>query len=206
MISNIALLFFLLFLVNFHIYSQNTNYKKLEEVNKKLQYNEVTYMELLKIEKDLNKDLKKIKTNIKKYKKNIVKGLNQKNNLEKLLSSYNQDLEEIEKYQFYLKKNKSLILNNLVYLAYRNNTSTLIKQSTKNIFITINNLEELNRLALIKLKNTIKTNSMSLSKLNKSLNNIAFNLSNRSNEMEGLIGEKIITAIEKAEKLAKDSK
>ena len=199
MISNIALLFFLLFLVNFHIYSQNTNYKKLEEVNKKLQYNEVTYIELLKIEKDLNKNLKKIKTNIKKYKKHIVKGLNQKNNLEKLLSSYNQDLEEIEKYQFYLKKNKSLILNNLVYLAYRNNTSTLIKQSTKNIFITINNIEELNRLALIKLKNTIKTNSMSLSKLNKSLNNIAFNLSNRSNEMEGLIGEKIITAIEKAE-------
>ena len=150
MIFNIALVFFLLFLVNFHLHSESKNYKKFEEVNKKLQYNKATYLELLKIEKDLN-------------------------------------------------KNKSLMLNNIVYLAYKNNSSALFKESTKNIFITINNLEELNRLALIKLKNTIKTNSMSLSKLNKSLNNIAFNLSNRSNEMEGLIGEKIITAIEKAE-------
>ena len=66
MIFNIALVFFLLFLVNFHLHAQNKNYKKLEEVNKKLQYNKTTYIELLKIEKDLNKDLRKLK---KKYKK-----------------------------------------------------------------------------------------------------------------------------------------
>ena len=205
MISNIALVFFLLFLVNFHLHSESKNYKKLEEVNKKLQYNKATYLELLKIEKDLNKDLKKLKTNIKKYKKYIVKGLKQKNNLEKVLSSNNQELKELKEYQFYLNKNKSLMLNNIIYLAYKNNSSALFKESTKNIFITMNKLEELNRLALVKLKNTIKANSISLSKLNTSLNNIEFSLSNRSNEMEGLIGEKIITAIEKAEnKIAKN--
>ena len=67
MISSIALVFTLLFLVNPHLFSQNKNYKKLEEINKKLQYNKVTYSELLKIEKDLNKDLNKLKSNIKKY-------------------------------------------------------------------------------------------------------------------------------------------
>lgn len=205
MISNIALVFFLLFLVNFHLHSQSKNYKKLEEVNKKLQYNKATYLELLTIEKELNKDLKKLKTNIKKYKKFIVNGLSQKNNLEKILSNNNKELEELKEYQFYIKKNKSLILNNLVYFSYRNHNSTLIKQTTKNIFITMSKLEELNRLALEKLKNNIKVNSMSLNKLNTSLNNIEFSLGNRSNEMEGLIGEKIITAIEKAEnKIAKN--
>ena len=137
MISNIALVFILLFLVNSHLYPQNKNYKKLEEINKKLQYNEVTYSELLKIEKDLNKDLNKLKTNIKKYKKYIVKGLKQKNNLEKVLSSNNQELKELKEYQFYLNKNKSLMLNNIIYLAYKNNSSALFKESTKNIFITI---------------------------------------------------------------------
>jgi len=55
MISNTALVFLLLFLVNFHLHSESKNYKKLEEVNKKLQYNKATYLELLKIEKDLKK-------------------------------------------------------------------------------------------------------------------------------------------------------
>ena len=197
--STIALVFTLLFLVNSHLYSQNKNYRKLEEINKKLQYNEVTYSELLKIEKDLNKDLNKLKTNIKKYRKYIVKGLNQKNNLEKIISTSNKELERLKEYQFYLIKNKSLMLNNIVYLAYRNNSSTLIKQSTKNIFITINNLEETNAIALQKLKYTIKINSTSLNKLNTSLTNIEFSLNNRSYEMEGIIGEKIITKIEKAE-------
>jgi septal ring factor EnvC (AmiA/AmiB activator) len=199
MISNIALVFFLLFLVNSHLYSQNKNYKKLEEINKKLQYNEVTYSELLKIEKDLNKDLNKLKSNIKKYRRYIVKGLNQKNNLEKVISNSNQELKRLKEYQFYLIKNKSLMLNNLVYLAYKNNSSPLIKQSTKNIFITINNLEEINEVALLKLKKTIEVNNILLNKLNKSLNNIEFSLNSRSYEMEGLIGEKIITTIEKAE-------
>jgi murein hydrolase activator len=199
MISNIALVFTLLFLVNSHLFSQDKNYKKLEEINKKLQYNEITYTELLKIEKDLNKDLNKVKTNIKKYRKYIVKGLNQKNNLEKIISNSNQELEKLKGYQFHLVKNKSLILNNLVYLAYKNNNSTLIKQSTKNIFITINNLEEKNGVALQKIKKTIKVNGISLNKLNTSLNNIEFSLNNRSYKMEGLIGEKIITDIEKAE-------
>ena len=199
MISNIALVFILLFLVNSHLYPQNKNYKKLEEINKKLQYNEVTYSELLKIEKDLNKDLNKLKTNIKKYRRYIVKGLNQKNNLEKLISNSNQELKRLKEYQFHLIKNKSLMLNNLIYLAYKNNSSSLIKQSTKNIFITINKIEKTNTLALQKLNNKINVNSISLNKLNTSLNNIEFSLNNRSYEIEGLIGEKIITAIEKAE-------
>ena len=56
-------------------------------------------------------------------------------------------------------------------------------------------------------KNTIKANSVSLNKLNTSLNNIELSLNNRSYEMEGLIGEKIITAIEKAEnKIEKNKK
>ena len=194
-----VLLFFLLFLVNFQLYSQNKNYKKLEEVNKKLQYNELTYLELLKIEKELNKDLNKIKTNIKKYKKYIAKGFNQKNDLEEIIFNSNEELEELKKYKSYLIKNKGLILNNLVYLAYKNNSSELIKQSTKNIFVTINNIQKVNELALQKLKTTIEVNALSLKKLNNSLNNIEFSLSNRSNEMEGLIGERIITAIEKAE-------
>jgi len=199
MISSIALVFTLLFLVNSHLYAQNKTYKKLEEINKKLQYNEVTYSELLKIEKALNKDLNKVKTNIKKYRKYIVKGLNQKNNLEKVISNSNQELKKLKEYQFHLIKNKSLMLNNLVSLAYKNNSSSLIKQSTKNIFITINKLEKTNTLALEKLKNNINVNSISLNKLNTSLNNIEFSLNNRSYEIEGLIGEKIITAIDKAE-------
>ncbi|MDA9558352.1 peptidoglycan DD-metalloendopeptidase family protein [Alphaproteobacteria bacterium] len=200
MISSIALVFTLiLLLVNSHLYSQNKNYKKLEEVNKKLQYNEITYSELLKIEKDLNQDLNKLKINIKKYRKHIIKGINKKNNLEKIISNSKQELEELKEYRLYITKNKSLMLNNLVYLAYKNNSSPLIKQSTKNIFITINNLEEINEVALLKLKKTIEVNNILLNKLNKSLNNIEFSLNSRSYEVERLIGEKIITAIEKAE-------
>ena len=115
MISNIALVFILLFLVNSHLYPQNKNYKKLEEINKKLQYNKVTYSELLKIEKDLNQDLNKLKINIKKYRRHIIKGINKKNNLEKIISNSKQELEGLKEYRLYITKNKSLMLNNLVH-------------------------------------------------------------------------------------------
>ena len=204
--SNIALVFFLLFIVNSQLYSQNKNYKKLDEVNKKLQYNELTYLELLKIEKELNKDLNKLKNNINKYKKHISKGFNQRSNLEKIIFSNNEEFKNLKKYQNYLIKNKSLILNNLVFIIYNNKDNNLIKQSTKNIFISINNYEKINNLTIQELENNIKINSLSLKKLNTSLNNIEFSLNNRSNQMEGLIGEKIITAIEKAENKIQKSK
>ena len=196
---NIAFVFLLIFLLNFQLYSQNKNYKKLEEIQKKLQYNELTYIELIKIEKELNKDLNEIKTNIKKYKKSISKGFNQRGNLEKIILNSNKELKKIKEYRVYLIKNKSLILNNIIYLTYKNNNSDLIKQATKNIYITINNIEKTTELAIKELHKTIKINTLSLNKLNTSLNNIEYSLNTRSNHMEGLIGERIITAIEKAE-------
>jgi len=70
-----------LFLIFFYfiIFSQDivqakdTNYEQLKEVEKKLLNNQEVYLEILKVEKEVNKNINQAKTNAESYKKLIKK-------------------------------------------------------------------------------------------------------------------------------------
>ena len=81
---------FLIFF-NFIIFSlvfvqaKDNNYKKLKEIEKKLLSNQEVYLEILKVEKEVNKNINKAKSNVEKYKKLIKKGFSEKQFLEKYI-------------------------------------------------------------------------------------------------------------------------
>ena len=82
-----------LFLIyfNFIIFSpvfvqaKDNNYEKLKEIEKKLLSNQEVYLEILKVEKEVNKNINKTKSNVEKYKKLIKKGFSEKQFLEKYI-------------------------------------------------------------------------------------------------------------------------
>ena len=80
-----------LILFNFIIFSlvfvqaKDNNYKKLKEIEKKLLSNQEVYLEILKVEKEVNKNINKAKSNVEKYKKLIKKGFSEKQFLEKYI-------------------------------------------------------------------------------------------------------------------------
>ena len=65
--------------------AKNNNYKKLKEIEKKLLNNQEVYLEILKVEKEVNKNINKAKSNVEKYKKLIKKGFSEKQFLEKYI-------------------------------------------------------------------------------------------------------------------------
>ena len=70
--------------------AKNNNYKKLKEIEKKLLINQEVYLELLKVEKEVNTNLNKIESNVEGYKKLIKKGFSEKRFLERYLKKKNQ--------------------------------------------------------------------------------------------------------------------
>ena len=80
-----------LILFNFIIFSlvfvqaKDNNYKKLKEIEKKLLSNQEVYLEILKVEKEVNKNIYQAKSNVENYKKSIKKGYSEKQFLEKYI-------------------------------------------------------------------------------------------------------------------------
>ncbi|MAI02393.1 MAG: hypothetical protein CBE14_001455 [Rickettsiales bacterium TMED254] len=200
--------FFIIFAlsIHFNLFSKNINYKKLKEEEKKLQYNESTYKELLKAEKELRKDINEVNKNIKKYKKLIDRGFSDQEFLKSLVLINDKKLKKIKLEQSVFKKNQSLILNNFLFHEYNNNQSMLINELINNILKSTELKKNKNEVIQTKLKKEIEKNNSSIEKLEKTLSNINFSLNSRSVKMEGLIGENIITKIEKRENIIQKSK
>ena len=65
--------------------AEDNNYKKLKEIEKKLLNNQEVYLEILKVEKEINTNLNKAKSNVENYKKLIKKGFSEKQFLERYI-------------------------------------------------------------------------------------------------------------------------
>ena len=65
--------------------TKNNNYEQLKEIEKKLLNNQEVYLEILKVEKEVNKNINKAKSNVENYKKLIKKGFSEKQFLERYI-------------------------------------------------------------------------------------------------------------------------
>ena len=65
--------------------ANDNNYEQLKEIEKKLLNNQEVYIEILKVEKEINKNIDKTKSNVENYKKLIKKGFSEKQFLEKYI-------------------------------------------------------------------------------------------------------------------------
>ena len=196
----------------FIIYNQSileakeTNYKKLKEIEEKLLIQQETYLELIKIEKDIRKNLNKTNTNLKKYKKLIKKGYSEKKYIEKVIEKKNKSLIKITALKDSLRDNQSLLLNNILISKINNSYSEkkdiilkVILESTYSLFINYSN-------EYLDLKTEVENYETLLTNLKDSLNNIELSLKNRSSDLESLIAETIITKIEKKKNILKKNK
>ena len=186
--------------------AKETNYRKLKEIEEKLLIQQETYLELIKIEKDIRKNINKTNTNLKKYKKLIKKGYSEKKFIEQIIKKRNKTLIKISALKNSMKDNQSLLLNNILISKFNNSYSEkkdiilkVILESTYSLYTNYNN-------DYLDLKKEIKNYEVMLKKLKDSLNNIELSLQNRSNDLEGLIAETIITNIEKHKNILKKNK
>ena len=65
--------------------AKEDNYEQLKKIEKKLLNNQEVYLEILKVEKEVNENINKAKSNVEKYKKLIKKGFSEKQFLEKYI-------------------------------------------------------------------------------------------------------------------------
>ena len=199
---------FLYFIVTYPVFilAKDNNQKKLKEIEKKLLNNQEVYLEILKIEKEVNKNINKTKANVESYKNFIKKGFSERKFLEKYIQKQNKSLIKISALRETIKNKKSLFLNNVLIARYENSFS---KKEDNILRIILENYQSLyndyNRDYFV-INSEIKKYQTILSKLNKSLNNIELSLKNKSSDLEGLIAETIITEIEKQKNILQKNK
>ena len=190
-------LVYIICLASFTTFAKEINYEKLEEIEKKLQFNELTYRELVKVEKDISRDINKVNKNIRNYRNLVSRGFGEKKILEKSITKDKESIKLLDiKIQNYNHK-KSLIYNYLVFSHFTNEELITNKNITASVINNINNINNIMKKDHIVLKNNIFSKGQSLKKLNNSLENIELSLNKRSNEMESLLGESIINDIKK---------
>tara|TARA_B100000886_G_scaffold337935_1_gene299731 strand:- start:2103 stop:3173 length:1071 start_codon:yes stop_codon:yes gene_type:complete len=203
-----------LFLIHFYLIinslsflqAKDANYDKLKEVEEKLLSNKEIYLELLNVEKEIKKSISKANSNVKKYKQLIKKGYSEKLFLEQSIEKKNQSLIEILSLKESIKSNKSLLLTNVLISkfdnSYSNKKDSILRIILESYHSLYNNYNEI----YIETDSEIKKYQVILSKLNNSLNNIESSLKNKSNDLEGLIAETIITEIEKQKNILQKNK
>ena len=160
----------------------------------------------MKVEKEVNKNINKAKSNVKNYKKLIKKGFSEKQFLEKYIQKKNKSLIKVSALKDSIKNQKSLFLNNVLISRYKNSYSkkedNILRIILENYQFLYNNYNN----NYLKIENDIKKYQTMLSKLNKSLMNIELSLKNKSSDLEGLIAETIITEIEKQKNILQKNK
>ena len=67
----------------FFVQAKDNSYEQLKEIEKKLLNNQEVYLEILKAEKEVTRNINKAKLNVENYKKLIKKGFSEKQFLEK---------------------------------------------------------------------------------------------------------------------------
>ena len=198
-------LFFIAFSLSL-VKAKDNNYKKLKEIEKKLLNNQEVYLELLKVEKEVNKSLNKVKSNVENYKKLIKKGFSEKRFLERYINKKNQSLIKVAALKKTIKNKKSLLLNNFLISKYKNSYSrkedNILRIMLESYQFLLNDYNN----NYLEIESEIKKYQTMLSKLKKSLMNIEFSLKNKSIDLEGLIAETIITEIEKQKNILQKNK
>ena len=188
------------------VQAEDNNYKQLKEIEKKLFNNQEVYLEILKVEKELNKNINKTEINVENYKKLIKKGFSEKKFLEKYIKKKNKSLIKFAALKDSVKNQKSLLLNNVLISRYKNSYSkkedNILRIILENYQFLYNNYNN----NYLKIENDVKKYQTMLSKLKKSLMNIEFSLKNKSIDLEGLIAETIITEIEKQKNILQKNK
>ena len=186
--------------------TKNNNYEKLKEIEKKLLNNQKVFLEILKVEKEVNKNINKAKSNVANYQKLIKKGFSEKQFLEQYIQKKNISLIKVKALKDSIKNQKSLILNNVLISRYKNSYSKkednilrIILENYQSLYDNYNNNH-------LKIEKDIKKYQTTLSKLKSSLMNIELSLKNKSSDLEGLIAETIITEIEKQKNILKKNK
>ena len=188
------------------VQAKDNNYEQLKEIEKKLLNNQEVYLEILKVEKEVNKNINKAKSNVENYKKLIKKGFSEKQFLEKYIKKKNKSLIKVSALKDSIKNKKSLLLNNVLISRYKNSYSkkedNILRIILENYQFLYNNYNN----NYLEIENDIKKYQTMLSKLNKSLINIELSLKNKSSDLEGLIAETIITEIEKQKNILQKNK
>ena len=101
-------------LISFHLISSSlfflqakeNNYKKLREIEEKLLSNKELYLDLLKLEKEIKRNINKVNSNVNKYKQLIKKGYSEKKFLERYIEEKNKSLLEVSALKNSIKNNK----------------------------------------------------------------------------------------------------
>ena len=200
------LFFYFLILDLAHIQAKSTNYKKLEEIEKKLLINKEVYLELLKVEKEAKKNVNKALFNVKKYKKIIKKGYSEKRFLEKYIKEKNEALIKILNLKETIKNNKSFLLKNALVLRYEKSYSKKADNILRIILENYHTLYNEYNNTFSEIQNEIIKYQTALNKLKESLNNIELTLKSKSSDLEGLLAETIITEIEKQKNILQKKK
>ncbi len=116
------------------VQAKDTNYEQLKEVEKKLLNNQEVYLEILKVEKEVNKNINQAKSNVENYKKLIKKGYSEKQFLEKYIEKKNKSLIKVSALKDSIKNQKTLFLNNVLISRYKKFPSKKRRQFLKNNF------------------------------------------------------------------------
>ena len=188
------------------VQARDHNYEQLKEIEKKLLNNQEVYLEILRIEKEVNKNINKAKSNVENYKKLIKKGFSEKKFLESHIKKKNKSLIKIAALKDFVKNQKSLLLNNVLISRYKSSYSNKEDNILKIILENYQSLYDNYNNNYLEIENDIKKYQTTLIKLNKSLMNIELSLKNKSSDLEGLIAETIITEIEKQKNILKKNK
>ena len=102
---------YLLFIIYFFficsqslLHAKETDYKKLKKIEEKLLIQQELYLELIKIEKDIRKNINKTNTNLKKYKKLIKKGHSEKKYIKQVVEKKKKITNKNYSTQRFLKR------------------------------------------------------------------------------------------------------
>ena len=91
------------------VQAKDNNYEQLKEIEKKLLNNQEVYLEILKVEKEVNKNINKAKSNVENYKKLIKKGFSEKQFLEKYIQKKKSLIKVSALKEFYQKSKKFIL-------------------------------------------------------------------------------------------------
>ena len=202
---SLIFLFLILFSLS-NVKAKDNNYEKLKEIEKKLLNNQKVYLELLKLEKEVNTNLNKVNSNVEDYKNLLKKGFSEKRFLERYIKKQNLSFAKVTALKNSIKNKKSLLLNNVLISKYENSYSRKEDNILRIIFENYQSLFNDYKNNYLEIESEIKKYQTMLNKLKKSLINIELSLKNKSIDLEGLIAETIITEIEKQKNILQKSK
>ena len=141
-------------LFSFSCFAIEENYKELEKIETRLKYNKEILSDLNKIEQELNFDIKKIESSLKKYKYMIKKGFYEKSKIEEIIKRDKEKIVAISEELYKLKKTQAFILEDVLLGELTNIENFIETTLKKNIYtnITIENSLKVNFGSNLKLK------------------------------------------------------